>query len=108
MSQETVVEVITKVLVDAEFRSQLFAEPGAALSGYDLTEEERASLSALQEDAFDAFASEVEERVSKLMPIPIPMPVEQMGMDPDLVTLEVSRTVQAELESLDLTELLGR
>lgn len=37
MSQETVVEVITKTLVDGEFRSQLFADPGTALSGYDLT-----------------------------------------------------------------------
>jgi hypothetical protein len=68
MSQETVIEVIRKALVDEKFRSQLFSDPGAALSGYDLTEEERASLSALEEEAFDAFASEIEERVSKAGP----------------------------------------
>lgn len=65
MSQETVTKVITKALLDDEFRSQLFSDPDEALSGYDLTEEERASLSALQEDAFDAFASEIEERISR-------------------------------------------
>ena len=65
MSQKVVEEVIGKAVVDAEFRSQLFSNPEAALSGYDLTEEERASLSALEADVFEAFAAEVEERISK-------------------------------------------
>jgi hypothetical protein len=68
MSRGSVAQVIAKALVDAEFRNRLLTEPDTALSGYDLTEEERDSLSALREDAFDDFASEVEERISKSSP----------------------------------------
>jgi len=107
MSQETVVEVITKALVDAEFRSQLFADPGAALSGYDLTEEERASLSALQEDAFGAFASEIEERVSKATPIMLPYPVPDAEAI-QFAQVEAIQFVQSELQPLDISRLLGR
>jgi hypothetical protein len=107
MSQETVVEVITKALVDTEFRSQLLAEPAAALSGYDLTEEERESLTALQEDAFDAFASEVEERVSKVTPITLPLPVPpEVNLDQ---IADVEQSIQTiVLEEEILIELLGR
>jgi hypothetical protein len=67
MSQEVVAKVIARALGDVEFRSQLFSDPDEALSGYDLTEEQRASLNALEEETFDAFASEVEDRVSRAM-----------------------------------------
>ena len=65
MSAEQVKDIIGKAVVEADYRKLLFSQPEKALEGYDLTEEERASLLALEEDAFDAFASELEERVSK-------------------------------------------
>ena len=65
MSAEQVCEVIGKAVVDGDYRKLLFGEPDKALEGYELTEEERASLLSLKEDTFDAFASELEERVSK-------------------------------------------
>jgi hypothetical protein len=83
MSQEGIVDVITKALVDAEFRSQLLAEPEIALSGYDLTEEAAASLSTIEEDAFDEFVSEIEERVSKATPINMPRVLDGVAMEPE-------------------------
>jgi hypothetical protein len=65
MSQEVVVEVITKVLMDNGFRDQLFADPETALTSYDLTEQERKALSSMEREKFDAFASDVEQRISK-------------------------------------------
>jgi hypothetical protein len=65
VSDDAVQEVIKKAVADVEFRSRLFSDSETALSGYDLTEEERASLSALDEGAFDALAAEVEERISR-------------------------------------------
>jgi hypothetical protein len=103
MSKESVVEVITKALVDADFRSQLLAEPEAALAGYDLTEEERASLSALEEDALDQFASEVEERVSKATPINIPRPTGMVALEPEQVA-QVEGTVR-EVFNLGVTPI---
>jgi hypothetical protein len=93
MSEEAINEVIRRALVDDEFRSQLFSDPEAALSGYDLTEEERASLSAMQEQAFDAFASEIEERISR----------STAGLR---VPLRPKRIV--EWDPNDLNQLLGR
>lgn len=65
MSEESVLSVIRTALVNKEFRDQLFSDPDAALSGYDLSEEERKSLSSMQEEAFESFTSELEERISK-------------------------------------------
>lgn len=65
MSKETVVDIITKAITDAGFCDQLFAAPQAVLAGFDLTEEERTSLTNLKRENLDLFASEVEERVSK-------------------------------------------
>jgi hypothetical protein len=65
MPQENVVEIIGKAIIDKGFRDELFANPGDVLAGYDLTEQERTELSNLGREAFDAFASSLDERVSK-------------------------------------------
>jgi len=65
MSQETVTKVILKAMSEDEFRENLFANPGTVLTGFDLTEEERQALSNVQRESFDAFASEIEQRISK-------------------------------------------
>lgn len=65
MSEEAVLSIIRTALVNEEFRNKLFSDPAAALSGYDLSEEEKKSLSSMQEEAFEALTSELEERISK-------------------------------------------
>ena len=109
MSQQTVAEVIARALLDARFRSQLVVDPDAALSGYDLTEEERAKLGDLDENALEALASEIEERLSKILPVPIP--IRRPEAVPDVLrhpapNAGVMRLVEAEIHPLDLTRLL--
>jgi hypothetical protein len=65
MSQEKVIEVIQKALMDEDFRKQLLNQPAEALKGYELTGEETQALSGIKKETFDAFASQVEERISK-------------------------------------------
>jgi hypothetical protein len=70
MTQETVSQIISKALSDAPFREQLFADPAKALAGYDLTEEERTSLSGLKPEELQTFANDLESRISKSGLIP--------------------------------------
>jgi hypothetical protein len=65
MSQENVAQIILKALNDLGFREQLYADPGKALASYELTEQERAEFNNMSHEAFDAYAAEVEQRVSK-------------------------------------------
>jgi len=65
MSKEAVAEIIGKAILDIEFRDQLFADPGKILSGYDLNEQEQTEFRELKRDAFEAFASTLDERVSQ-------------------------------------------
>jgi hypothetical protein len=65
MSQEVVNKIILKALADTEFREQLFANPQAALTGYDLTVEEHSGLSSLPRESLDVLALDVEQRISK-------------------------------------------
>ncbi len=65
MSQEAVTQIVTKALNDSEFREQLFDHPDTALAGFELTEEERNGLSGLTREEFDAYATDIEERLSK-------------------------------------------
>ncbi|MBI4670318.1 MAG: hypothetical protein HY741_01445 [Chloroflexi bacterium] len=65
MSAETVTTVIRRAVAEQEFRTALFANPTAALSDYDLDETERAALTGLTAENFDAMAGELEARMSK-------------------------------------------
>lgn len=65
MSAETVTTVIKRAVAEQEFRASLFQNPTAALSGYDLTEDERTALSNLTAENFDALSGELEARMSK-------------------------------------------
>ena len=99
MSQDTVIEVLTKALVDTGFRDRLFAEPDTVLSGYDLTEEETEALSGMKRETFDALATEIERRISKeTLP-----PIVESGL--------ISRKeflIKSELRSLNLERLFWR
>ncbi|MCG3141295.1 MAG: hypothetical protein HDKAJFGB_02529 [Anaerolineae bacterium] len=65
MSAETITTVIRRAVAEPEFRTTLFQNPAAALSGYDLSNEERAALSNLTAENFDALSGELETRLSK-------------------------------------------
>lgn len=65
MSTEAVHQVIGRAVTDAAFRKLLFADPEEALSQYDLTEEERAALAELEEEAVSAFGNQLSERITK-------------------------------------------
>lgn len=64
MPMTTVETIIRKAVADEAFRALLIANPAEALTGYDLTDEERSGLSNLDPQVF---AVPLEERVSRAM-----------------------------------------
>ena len=65
MSQEAVQAIIGKAVLDSEFRQALFADPEAALEGYDLTEQEVATLKGIDSETMESLAGTLDERISK-------------------------------------------
>lgn len=65
MSEPVVKEIIEKAMEDEKFRQHLFNNPGKALAGYKLTDEERKMLEGLNEDNFDGFAGGLGDRTTK-------------------------------------------
>jgi hypothetical protein len=67
MSDNTITIVLRRMLAEPEFRNLLLRDPSAALAGYDLTPSERAALSGLKTENYDAVAADLEARVSHAM-----------------------------------------
>ncbi len=65
MSKENVQTIIGRAILEAEYRKLLFSDPGKALEGYELTEDETQGLKNLDPEKFDLVANQVEERISK-------------------------------------------
>jgi hypothetical protein len=65
MSREALEAVIGRAVIDEEFRLALFADPDAALAGYELTEGELAALRTIDAENLDAFAGGPGSRVIK-------------------------------------------
>lgn len=65
MSHEAVQAVLERTLSDEAFRSQLFAEPEAALATYDLTDDEQTALRTLTVEAETSGSAELDQRQSK-------------------------------------------
>ncbi len=65
MSQQVVFEIIEKAMNDEVFRNLLILTPEIALQDYDLTEEERAMLSDLDEQKLEEYAGELGTRQTK-------------------------------------------
>ena len=63
MSLETVETIIRKAVDDEGFRALLLSNPGEALAGFDLADEEREELSNLGEEFFEAEG--LEDRISR-------------------------------------------
>ena len=77
MSREALETVIGRAVIDEEFRVALFADPDAALAGYELTEEEVAALKRVDAESLDACAHNVGRRVAAVLLRP--------GSDPSTV-----------------------
>ena len=65
MSRAVVEQLIGKLVIDAHFREQLANEGAAALSGYDLTDEERAAFMRMNMNEVSNVAQELDVRISK-------------------------------------------
>ncbi len=65
MSQQAVAEIIGRAAAEPEFMNLLFNDPGKALAGYELDDEEKAMLQGLTPENFDALSGQLEQRVSK-------------------------------------------
>lgn len=65
MSQAAVEQVIGRMLLDPGFRNQMASDRQRALSGFDLTEQERAGLDNVDLADFDRTITGLDARVSK-------------------------------------------
>lgn len=66
MSTEAVKQVIGRAIVEIDYRELLFQETDQALEGYELTEEEIGMLKSIHRENFDAVATELTERISRM------------------------------------------
>jgi hypothetical protein len=65
MSEEQLIEVISRAVVEAEFRTLLINEPEKALEGFDLSAEEIELLKNIELATIESVSNELEERVSR-------------------------------------------
>lgn len=65
MSQRELEAVIGRAIVDQEYRMELFANPTAALAGYELTEAEVAALRTVDAESLDGCASMFGARIHR-------------------------------------------
>lgn len=59
MSQQALEAILGRCVMDDDYRTLLFADPDQALAGYQLTQEERAALLAVDAETLEAFAERV-------------------------------------------------
>jgi pentapeptide MXKDX repeat protein len=64
MSAEESRKVVSRAVMDEEFRNTLFSTPDKALEGYDLTPEEINALRSIPAETIDEFANNLDERIS--------------------------------------------
>jgi hypothetical protein len=80
MSIETVRQVITRVVAEPGFMTQLRTAPGQVLAGLDLSEEETEALATMPSEALDQLAAALEPRLSHAVsPFPLTSPVQPSG-----------------------------
>ncbi len=64
MSAEESRKVVSRAVMDEEFRNTLFSNPDKALAGYELTPEEVSALRSIPAETIDEFANNLDERIS--------------------------------------------
>lgn len=69
MSNEAVQSILERTVSDEGFRGELFADPDAALAGYDLTAEEATALRALCEETEQSESVALDQRQTKSLPL---------------------------------------
>lgn len=67
MSQRELEAVIGRAIVNQEFRMALFANPLAALAGYELTEAEVAALRLVDAESLDACGGGLARRILRTL-----------------------------------------
>ncbi|MBN2305453.1 MAG: hypothetical protein JXQ72_13290 [Anaerolineae bacterium] len=65
MSKEDLTTIVSRALTDEDYRAKLLSDPGSALEGYSLDENEKKMLHSLPADAFDELTMDLEDRQSK-------------------------------------------
>ena len=65
MSLDSVQAIIGKASTEAEFRKLLQENPEKAFEGYELTDEEKESLSKIDNSQMESFAESLDNRISK-------------------------------------------
>ena len=65
MSQEQVSIIIGKAVTDSEFRTLLFSNPEQALTGYNLTDEEKQALKEMKKEDLEEFGGKLDKRITK-------------------------------------------
>jgi hypothetical protein len=61
MSHKAVEDIISRAVVDTQFREQLFSAPDQALAGHDLTADEKKALTEMSREKFDSSLGQLEE-----------------------------------------------
>ena len=64
MSAEESRKVVSRAVMEEDFRNQLFSDPDKALVGYDLTPDEINALRSIPAETIDEFANNLDERIS--------------------------------------------
>ena len=64
MSAEESRKVVSRAVMDEDFRNQLFSDPDKALVGYDLTPDEINALRSIPAETIDEFSNNLDERIS--------------------------------------------
>lgn len=65
MSQKELEAVIGRAILDQEFRMALFANPAAALAGYELAEAEVAALRSVDAESLDGCVIMLGKRIQR-------------------------------------------
>ncbi len=63
MSQRALHEVIGRAILDDNFRLTLFADPDAALSGYELADDEFIALKKVDAESLEGCSRDIGQRV---------------------------------------------
>lgn len=64
MSVEDARKVVSRAVLEAEFRTLLFEDPDQALAEYELSPQEREALRSMPAETIEDFANNLEERIS--------------------------------------------
>lgn len=65
MAANAVQSVLGRAVTDSEFRKMLRENPGEALTGYDLSDEEKDALMHLDAEKVDGLAQSLDDRITK-------------------------------------------